>query len=172
VVLEAGRIAELQSHLLLFFTGFSRMASDIAREQIARTAMLTRELSTLHGMVDEAQAILCGGRDITEFGRLLHDSWMIKRSLTPQIAPAAIDDIYAAARRAGATGGKLAGAGGGGFMMLFAPPERHHHIRLALSELLEVPFAFERTGSELVVYQPEPAAVWDSHVTGRVARVS
>ena len=149
------RLAELQSHLLLVFTGFSRMASEIAKEQISRTEMLKTELSTLHRMVDDAQAILCSGQDITDFGRLLHESWQIKRSLTPKIAPVAIDGIYAAARNAGAIGGKLMGAGGGGFMVLFVPPSRQAAVREKLNKLVFVPFQFEFTGSQIIFFDPE-----------------
>jgi len=155
VVLSRGRALELHRHLLLYFTGFSRVASEIAREQIQRTPQLTAELSNMQKMVDQAQAILCSGRDIVDLGRLLHESWMIKRSLTPKIATEAVDEIYAAARAAGATGGKLMGAGGGGFMLLFAPPEDHRALKAALSGLLHVPFSFERDGTQIIFYRPD-----------------
>jgi len=155
VVLTAHRENELQSHLLLFFTGFARTASEIAQEQINRVALLTKELTELNAMVKEAQSVLCSGQDIGEFGRLLHESWTVKRSLTPRIATAAIDEIYDAARHAGALGGKLMGAGGGGFMMLFARPEHHEGIKQALRDFLHVPFGFETGGSQIIVYQPD-----------------
>lgn len=154
IVLTPERSEEFQSHLLLYFTGFSRIASEIAQEQIRLTGQLGGELSSMYQMVDEAQAALCGGRDIAELGRLLHESWMVKRGLTSKIAPAAIDDIYQTARGAGALGGKLMGAGGGGFMVFFARPGDHARVREALRGLLEVPFRFERSGSEVIVYQP------------------
>ena len=109
----------------------------------------------MYRMVDEAQSILCSRRDISDLGRLLHESWMIKRSLTTKIASEAIDDIYATARSAGAIGGKLMGAGGGGFMVLFVKPEHQPRVRQALGGLLEVPFRFERGGSQIMVYQPD-----------------
>jgi D-glycero-alpha-D-manno-heptose-7-phosphate kinase len=155
IVLGNARLAELRSHLLLYFTGFSRTASEIAAEQIQRTGLLASELSAMRQMVDEAQSIVCSDRDVTEFGRLLHEAWMIKRSLTPKIATPAIDDIYDTARRAGALGGKLLGAGGGGFMMLFARPGDHLAIKTSLNNLLQVPFSFDRDGSQLIVYRPD-----------------
>lgn len=154
IVVPSDRVDELQRHLLMFFTGFPRTASEIAKEQIDRTGQLKSELSSLYQMVNEAQAELCGRNDLVGFGKLLHESWMVKRSLTSKIAPAAIDEIYATARSAGAIGGKLMGAGGGGFMMLFARPEHHAHIATALHGLLQVPFSFERTGSQIILYQP------------------
>jgi D-glycero-alpha-D-manno-heptose-7-phosphate kinase len=158
IVLPGERFDELQQHLLLFFTGFSRIASEIAEEQIRRTSELKTELTCLYQMVEAAQRLLCSGQDIVEFGRLLHESWMVKRGLTSKIAPAAVDDIYAAARSAGAIGGKLMGAGGGGFMVLFAKPADHVRVRAALKGLLEVPFRFDRAGSEIIVYQPDLVA--------------
>lgn len=155
VVVTNERANEFQSHLLLYFTGFSRIASHIAELQISRTSRLQSELSAMYRMVDDAQAILCSPRDITDLGRLLHDSWMIKRSLTTKIASEEIDEIYATARAAGAIGGKLMGAGGGGFMVLFAKPGDQPRVREALGGLLEVPFRFERGGSQIMVYQPD-----------------
>ncbi len=155
VVVSTDRVDELQRHLLLYFTGLSRTASEIAEVQISRTAELRNELTALQRMVDDAQQILCGGGDLADFGRLLHEGWMVKRSLTDRIASGAIDDIYAAARSAGAIGGKLMGAGGGGFMVLFARPEEQPTVRQALHSLLEVPFRFERGGSQIMVYEPD-----------------
>jgi D-glycero-alpha-D-manno-heptose-7-phosphate kinase len=158
LVLPPSRLETLESHLLLFFTGFARTASDIAREQITRTPLLGRELAALRGLVDDAQRLLCSTAELTEFGRLLHEAWQVKRSLTSQVSTQQIDGIYDRAQRAGALGGKLMGAGGGGFMLLFAEPDRHAAVRTALDGLLEVPFRFDRGGSELVVYQPDRLA--------------
>jgi D-glycero-alpha-D-manno-heptose-7-phosphate kinase len=154
VVIPADRATELQSHLLLYFTGFSRIASSIAEVQISRIPHLQSELSAMYRMVDEAQSILCSRRDIVDLGRLLHESWMIKRSLNPRIATPAIDDIYSQARAAGAIGGKLMGAGGGGFMVFFVKPDDQMRVRQVLSGLLEVPFRFERSGSQIMLYHP------------------
>lgn len=158
IVLTPARLEALKSHLLLYFTGFARTASEIAREQVARTPSLTRELGELQRLVPTAQDVLCGSGDLMDFGRLLHEAWSIKRHLTPHVSNANVDDVYARARSVGAAGGKLLGAGGGGFMLLFAPPDRHAAIRTALESLLEVPFGFDRGGSELIVYQPDRGA--------------
>jgi D-glycero-alpha-D-manno-heptose-7-phosphate kinase len=158
LVLVPARLREIQDHLMLFFAGFARTASTIAREQVERTPSLTRELSALQALVPEAQALLCSNRDLLELGRMLHEHWLVKRSLTSQVSTPEIDALYEKARRAGALGGKLIGAGGGGFLLLFAAPERQASVRTALGRLLEVPFHFERGGSQLVVYQPDRAA--------------
>lgn len=164
------RVDELQSHLMLFFTGFARTASDIAKEQIERTKEKTEELMAMRQMVDEGVSILTGQESLSRFGRLLHEAWELKRSLSSRISTPTIDAMYAAARRAGAIGGKLLGAGGGGFLLLFAKPEDHRRIRGALPGCLNVPFRFDYQGSQIIVYQPdelpvgeEPAAVAMEH---------
>ena len=150
------RIHELEQHLALFFTGFSRTASEIAQEQLKVTPHKTKELRTMLQMVDEAEEIVVNpNRNIIEFGDLLHESWTIKRSLTQKISTPDIDEIYEAGLAAGARGGKLLGAGGGGFMLFFVPPERRAALRQRLKKLLCVPFSFSTKGSEVVVYEPE-----------------
>jgi len=153
--IRAERINELQSDLMLFFTGFTRTASDIATAQIAATPNKKRELQIMRQMVDEAVAILNGNGDIREFGKLLKDAWHLKRSLTDKISTQEIDDIYEAALKAGALGGKLLGAGGGGFFLIFADQEHRPNVRKALGKLLHVPFKFEKQGSQIIFYEPE-----------------
>jgi len=141
---------------MFYFTGFSRIASEIAKEQIENTNKKKRELSAMHEMVDEALSILCSDNtDIIEFGKLLHESWLLKRSLTDKISTPQIDEIYEDARRCGAIGGKLLGAGGGGFMIIFAKPEDQSRIGAKLSRFLRVPFDFESSGSQIIVYRPD-----------------
>ena len=151
-----GRLAELEQHLALYFTGFSRFASEIAQEQLKMTPHKKQELDTMLQLVDEAEAIIASpDRSLHEFGRLLHESWRIKRTLTHKISNASIDEIYEAGISAGALGGKLLGAGGGGFMLFFVPPERREALRTRLKKLLCIPFAFSNRGSHVVVYEPE-----------------
>lgn len=155
VILCSDRLHHLQNHLMFYFTGFSRVASEIAKKQIENTNKKKEELSVMQQMVDEALAILTSeNTDIAEFGRLLHESWQLKRSLTDEISTPHIDEIYGEAHRAGATGGKLLGAGGGGFMLIFARPEDQPRIGEKLKRLLRVPFEFESSGTQIVVYQP------------------
>ncbi|MFA5083882.1 MAG: kinase, partial [Candidatus Paceibacterota bacterium] len=123
ILLASERMKLFQSHLMLFFTGLSRYASEIAAEQIKNTSNKTIELSALKGMVDEAIKILNGTGPLDDFGKLLDESWRIKKTLSSQISNSRIDEIYAAAKEAGALGGKLLGAGGGGFMLFFVKPE-------------------------------------------------
>ena len=155
-ILPQERLDSLQDHLMLVFTGLARSASEIAEEQIKATSHKRPELTTMYQMVDEATAILTGDGDILEFGRLLHESWRLKRSLTDRISNQHIDDIYQAARQSGAVGGKLLGAGGGGFMLLFARPEEQPAIRDTLKDLLHVPFRFESAGTQIIFFDPQP----------------
>jgi D-glycero-alpha-D-manno-heptose-7-phosphate kinase len=147
------RLNQLQSHLMLFFTGLSRNASDIAADQISASPAKVRELRVIQQMVDEAIALLKSPRDIVDFGALLDEGWQLKRSLTDKISTASIDEIYETARRAGCVGGKLIGAGGGGFLLLFVRPEEQARVRAALGGLLEVPFRFESIGSHVIFYE-------------------
>ena len=145
----------LQSHLMLFFTGFSRTASEIAAEQIMNAHAKEKELKAMHGMVDEAIKILNNGEsDLRDFGKLLHESWTLKRGLSSKITNGNIDEIYEAARAGGALGGKLLGAGGGGFMLIFAEPAAQPIIREKLKKLLCVPFQFESLGNQIIYYAP------------------
>jgi len=155
VLTAPSRLAELEQHLALYFTGFARTASEIAQEQVRMTLQRKQELEHMLQLVDEAEAIVAGARSLDEFGRLLHESWQIKRSLTQRITNASIDAIYEAGLSAGALGGKLLGAGGGGFMLFFVPPERRQNLRERLKKLLCVPFSFSNRGSNVVVYEPD-----------------
>lgn len=150
------RIEELQDRLLLFFTGFSRNASDIAASQIKNTPHKERELTEMRKLVDEAIAILNSpNADLDDFGRLLHETWQLKRALSEAITTSRIDEIYEVGRSAGALGGKLLGAGGGGFMLFYVRPENQVKVKEALKNLLHVPFRFEQQGSQIIYSSQE-----------------
>jgi len=156
ILISQDRLTALQQHCVLFFTGFARTASEIAKEQIRMTLHRKRELDTMLQMVNEAEAIITNPqRSLDEFGDLLHESWQVKRTLTQSITNTSLDEIYEAGHSAGALGGKLLGAGGGGFMLFFVPPERQRALRMRLRNLLCVPLAFYNRGSHVVVYEPE-----------------
>jgi D-glycero-alpha-D-manno-heptose-7-phosphate kinase len=106
-------------------------------------------------MVDEALKILNSNTiDIKEFGKLLNESWKLKRTLTSQTTTTEIDEIYNTAMRSGAMGRKLFGEGGGAFILLFAEPDVQPSIKEKLKNLLLVPFKFENFGTQIIVYQP------------------
>lgn len=150
------RIAALEERCMLYFTGFSRTASEIAQEQVRVTPNKSAELSTMLEMVNQAEQIVTGrGHALDEFGHLMHEGWKLKRSLTSKISNPAIDAIYEAGLSAGALGGKLLGAGGGGFMLFYVPPEKQQAVRERLKNLLCVPFSFTNRGTHVVLYEPE-----------------
>ncbi len=147
---------ELQDSLLLFFTGVSRYSTDIAKEKIANLEKRANQLRTMAQMVDEAETILTNpARKLTELGRLLHESWRLKRELADSVSNSHIDEIYEAAMAAGAVGGKLLGAGGGGFMAFFVEPDRRQAVTQRLGQLIHVPVGIGAAGSRIIVYEPE-----------------
>jgi D-glycero-alpha-D-manno-heptose-7-phosphate kinase len=155
VILRQERLEEFQSHLMLFFTGFSRFASDIAKSKIDNLKNRTTELYRMTESVHEAIRILQSDAPIEEIGRLLDQNWKYKRSLSDKVSSPEIDQIYEAAMKAGAIGGKLLGAGGGGFMVFLVKPALQKKVREMLSHLIHVPFRFENNGSRVVLYQPQ-----------------
>jgi D-glycero-alpha-D-manno-heptose-7-phosphate kinase len=153
---QAARRQELESSLMMFFTGFTRSAETIEQKKIAKFADRTAELRTMYDMVNEGEQILVDpSRPLAEFGELLHHAWMEKRKLDDSVSNPTIDRHYEAARKAGALGGKLLGAGGGGFLLMYVPPERQPAVLEAMQGLAFVPFKMERDGTSVVLYNPE-----------------
>ncbi|MFC1461172.1 kinase [Verrucomicrobiota bacterium] len=156
VIISRERRKLLQDHLVLFFTGQPRIASEIAADQIRNVPKKQSELLEMQEMVAQGIKILTDGSDMTDFGRLLHESWQLKRSLSSKISNEQIDTLYGKALAAGAIGGKLCGAGGGGFILLFAEPGKQPAVIEALKGYLHVPFEFESQGSQIIFFQPVP----------------
>ncbi len=150
VILPRERSLELRSHMMLYFTGISRFASEIAQSQVAAIPDKTRELKAMAKLVDDALGVLTSTGPLDDFGALLHESWLLKRGLTDKISNGTVDDIYETARQAGALGGKLLGAGGGGFMLIFARPGKQPRIKKALHGLLQIPFEFDFAGTQII----------------------
>jgi D-glycero-alpha-D-manno-heptose-7-phosphate kinase len=151
LVLSTVRSKSFESRLMLFFSGLSRTASEIAGEWIKNTPRNGDNLRKMQSMVDEGSAILSDEhRDLDDFGRLLHENWMRKRELSDRIATSAIDEIYGEAMNAGAIGGKLLGAGGGGFILFYVPEEKRENVKERLKHLLHVPFNFDNSGSHII----------------------
>jgi D-glycero-alpha-D-manno-heptose-7-phosphate kinase len=155
MTLARERLEELNSHLMLLYTGIKRTASDVASSYVAgmeeRSALLTK----VRDCVDQSCDILNGKNDLAAFGELLHEAWLAKRALSDKVSNAQVDGLYAEARAAGALGGKLLGAGGGGFVLLFVPPAKQAKVRKQLNRLIHVPFKFEFSGSQIIFYDLE-----------------
>jgi len=154
IILTKERLVELSSHLMLFYTGIKRTASDIAKTYVTDIESKGENLCIMNELVQEALSVLSGNRCICNFGELLHKTWMLKKKLSPQISNGHVDQLYERARSDGAIGGKITGAGGGGFLLLFVPLSAQARVRKALKELIYVPFAFESSGSQVIFYEP------------------
>ena len=155
ITISPERVAEFNSHLMLFYTGIKRTASNVAETYINAIEDRKRQLRIMKDLVDEGLAILNRHDDITGLGDLLHEAWQAKRSLSATVSNNDVDKLYARARSAGARGGKLTGAGGGGFLLLFAEPEKQDDIRGELSDLIHVPIKLDYSGSQIIYYEPE-----------------
>jgi len=155
LTLSIDRMEELNSHLMLFYTGIKRTASDVAKSYVEDFDKKYKLLYGIGKMVDEGISILQGDASIRKFGELLHETWALKKSLGSNVSNKSVDDLYSRARKAGAIGGKITGAGGGGFLLLFVPPSKQDRVREALGEQILVPFRFEFNGSQIIFYEPE-----------------
>jgi len=154
VVVERVDVSEdvrraLDERLLLFYTGITRRASKILKEQVANTNARMSVLCGLKALAGEALQHLEQGR-LDALGTTMDQGWALKRQLASTISNAALDETYEAARRAGALGGKITGAGGGGFLLLYCPPKAHDSVRYALRGLRELPFRLEQDGSKVI----------------------
>lgn len=155
------RKAAFASHLMMFFTGFTRDAGSVEKKKVENFDAKRAQLERMYTMVEEGNEILENrNTPLAEFGLLLNDAWMAKRSLSDGVSNGPIDTLYAAAIGAGALGGKLLGAGGGGFLLFFVPPEKQDAVRIALAACrgeggkspVEVPIAPEEGGSHVIFH--------------------
>jgi D-glycero-alpha-D-manno-heptose-7-phosphate kinase len=156
IIVSPERRRELNQSLMLCFTGFSRFATDFAHDQVKNISNRKTQLTALHKMVDGAIEILTDEKTpLRELGRLLHESWLLKRELADSVSNRQVDEIYEAAREAGALGGKLLGAGGGGFMVFYAEGPAQKRICERLKNLIFVSIGIDNDGSKIVLYQPD-----------------
>ncbi len=154
LIMNRSRINLLNDHLMLFYTGIKRTASEVASSYVDDIGSRRRQLRILSDLVDEGVETLCGTNDLSRFGELLNEAWQAKRSFSPMVSSSYIDQLYAKAISAGALGGKLLGAGGGGFMLFFVPPEFQANVAQQLAGLIQVSFRFEFSGSQIAYYNP------------------
>ena len=150
IPINQDRCKELEDSLLLVFTGFARTASEIAREQVNNIPNKKESLLEMLALVQEAKSVLCSNSDISEFGKLLHTQWCLKKSMSSKVSTQFIDDMYQTGLANGAIGGKLLGAGSGGFMLFFVSPENRKRLVSSFEGLMTVPFRFEWLGSQMI----------------------
>jgi len=163
------RLARLNDHLMLFYTGITRTASKVAEGYIQKMDRNALHLRRLHGHVDAGIAILNGTGELRDFGELLHEAWDAKRSLSSGVTNPDVESLYEEARAAGAIGGKLTGAGGGGFMLLFVPPAAQTRVRERFYRLIHVPFRFSTSGSRVIFFEPDRDYAAEEQIRGRHA---
>jgi D-glycero-alpha-D-manno-heptose-7-phosphate kinase len=154
IICERATVAQLEANTLVFYTGISRSASMLLKQQSAEVAGNAEKQRWMLRMVQLAYDMRqeLHRNNISAFGEILHENWMLKRSMVSGVSTDDIDEWYRVARAAGATGGKILGAGAGGFLMLYAPLELHERIKLALHMLRPIPLGFEPLGSRIIFY--------------------
>ncbi|MSU55008.1 MAG: GHMP kinase [Candidatus Taylorbacteria bacterium] len=152
VKIKPKTLEKLQNNLLLFYTGVTRSANNILEKQKENIIKSNEVVATLEHMVEMAHHMktVLESDDLENFGKLLHDSWMLKQSIADNVSNVEINNYYELALKNGASGGKLLGAGGGGFLLFYCERSNQTKLRKALSKLREVPFSFTHEGSEII----------------------
>lgn len=144
------RLSEFESSLMVFFTGIKRRAMEVEEKKIKNIANITDTLKSMLPLVDEGYHVLSGPAPLSDFGYLLHKTWLLKRQLDKDVSNQAIEDIYNKGIAAGALGGKLLGAGGGGFLIFFVPPEKQDNVRKQLCGYHEIKIGINSPGSTII----------------------
>lgn len=139
----------LNSNLLLFYTNKTRQADVILKQQNENTETKRKILRTMRDLVPTMEDSLLD-HDLDALGKLLHENWILKKSLVNSISNSDIDIMYEKAMDAGALGGKLCGAGGGGFILMYVPREKQDAVRAALNDYRELPFIMDSFGSRVL----------------------
>jgi D-glycero-alpha-D-manno-heptose-7-phosphate kinase len=155
IICKSETIKTIEDNIIIFYTGITRSASNILlvqskviNSQLDKQDIQKRMVELTIDLKRELQ-----NDNLDNFGSILHENWLLKKSLVKEISSGDIDDLYERARRAGATGGKILGAGAGGFLLFYAPLEKHDAIRKELKILKEVKIKFEPVGSQIIYYQ-------------------
>jgi D-glycero-alpha-D-manno-heptose-7-phosphate kinase len=141
---------KLNRNLLLVYTGIRRTAHDIAKGYINKLHKSKKShILQIISLAGEAEKTLRKG-DVNNFGKLLHESWLEKKSLSSSITNSSIDEIYNNAINKGALGGKLLGAGGGGFFLFYVPYFKQKNFIKHFRKLITIPFKFSSEGSTIL----------------------
>lgn len=151
VVMDPAVKAQLERNLILLYTGTKHSASAILQEQGKEMQRLDKQ-QVMRKMVDMAYELkeVLEHNQIDDFGRILNEGWLLKRSLANSISNPLVDTLYNSGIEAGALGGKLLGAGGAGFVLFYCPEEKQNAFREKMSAYTEMPFKFENYGSKII----------------------
>ena len=157
IIVSPDRKKQLETNLMMFFTGFTRFSSDIQKiNNVSGTENKKKNLKQMYTLVNDAEKILVDkNNNLDDFGYLLNTTWMLKKKNGSSISTGKIDDLYNKGISAGALGGKLLGAGGGGFLLFYVPIEKQNAVKEALDDLMYIPFKFENNGTQIIYYSPE-----------------
>jgi D-glycero-alpha-D-manno-heptose-7-phosphate kinase len=157
--LDAGVSRDLQSSLMLFFTGSAHHSWTILQEQEqstrSRVGTAVEALHEVRSLADRMRTAL-EAADLDRFGSFLDEGWRAKKRISGKISNPRIDHLYELARGAGALGGKITGAGGGGFLLLYCPPASQEAVRATLAQegVKDMAFAFDNNGTQVLVNDP------------------
>lgn len=156
VIISPERKRMLNDNLMMFFTGFSRLSSDIQKANKVSDKRNHVLLRQMYELVDQAEGILTDEKkELDDFGRLLDLTWKLKKQTGKDISTEHIERLYERGITAGALGGKLLGAGKGGFLIFYVPKEKQESVRIALKDLMYIPFEFENDGTRIIYYAAE-----------------
>lgn len=156
IIINPERKRQLNNNLMMFFTGFTRLSCEIQKSNNLSSKEKRGQLKEILTLVDEAEAVLTSKeKDLDDFGRLLDQTWSLKKKTGAAITTESIDDFYRKGIEAGALGGKLLGAGGGGFLVFYVQPEYQEAVKKSMHDLLYIPFQFEEEGTRVIYYSPE-----------------
>lgn len=157
VIISPERKRQLNNNLMMFFTGFTRFSSDIQKaNNISGSEEKRKKLKEMYDLVDEAESVLNDkNRNLDDFGRLLDETWRLKKGTGGGISTGSIDALYEKGISAGALGGKLLGAGGGGFLVFYVEPKKQKAVKEAMKDFMYIPFKFEDSGTRVIHYSPE-----------------
>lgn len=156
IIISPERKKMLNDNLLMFFTGFTRFSSDVQKANNVSAVEKRNQLKEMYALVDEAEKVLTDKySDLDDFGRLLDQTWRLKKRTGSAISTGSIDELYEKGIQAGALGGKLLGAGGGGFLIFYVQTDRQYAVMKAMEKLMYIPFVFENAGTRVIHYSPE-----------------
>jgi D-glycero-alpha-D-manno-heptose-7-phosphate kinase len=146
---------KLEQNMMLFYTELKRDASDILEIQNEVADEKRAVLTQMRDLVHPLREVLSGKKNMKNFGEILHQAWLLKKSITPEISNFQIDNYYEKARAAGAIGGKLLGAGGGGFLLLYVEPENQANVINTLGDLFCLDVKLDNAGTRITYYDQD-----------------
>ena len=157
IIMKLDSYAKLEKNLMMFYLGGTHSASTILKKQSQNIESMADKAEIQLKMCKIARELKdeLHRNHVDAMGELLHENWMLKRTLASEISNPFIDEIYDNAIRAGAIGGKLLGAGGAGFMLFYVPEDKHESVRKQLSSLREMEFEMDNSGASIVMTDRE-----------------